>query len=276
MTALRVLVLVAVLATPAAAHHTGVYAPKDNAITTNFRDVKFSVQAGKFDVALRRFDEGPLRAEMRARAASLPPGLESRTRAALEARDAVGVEQSLMTFFLALARDLAREADRQLAAGPSAAPATAQRFLEAIWRYYNLVDFAVSQRHPATSTAMRLAYDEADSAVRASPPADPARLRVTFQRIAEILSRATPLQLRGHAPHRPAGVSGSSVGSTPSGDSASATALASTAAGPSVPPSPTPRTPMRFAAGTSMCSMSSGGTLVAVGSAYSMKLPVRS
>jgi len=51
---------------PAAAHHTGVYAPKDNAITTNFRDVKFSVQAGKFDVALRRFDEGPLRAEMRA------------------------------------------------------------------------------------------------------------------------------------------------------------------------------------------------------------------
>jgi hypothetical protein len=274
MTARLVIMLVALMATPAAAHHTGVYAPKDNAITTNFRDVKFSVQAGKFDVALRRFDEGPLRAEMRTRAASLPPGLESRTRAALEARDAAGVEQSLMVFFLALARDLAREADRQLAAAPSAA--TAQRFLEAIWRYYNLVDFAVSQRHPATSTAMRLAYDEADSAVRASPAADATRLRAMFQRIEGILSRAAPLQSRRHAPHSPAGVRGSSVGSTPSGDSASATALASTAAGPSVPPSPTPRTPIRLAAGTSMCAMSIDGTLVDVGSAYSMKLPVSS
>lgn len=187
--ALGLLVLLALTPTPATAHHTGVYAPKDNAITTNFRDVKFSVQAGKFDVALRRFDEGPLRAEMRARAAALPPGLESRTRAALQARDAAGVEQGLMLFFIALAHDLAREADRQLAAGPAAPAAIAQRFLEAIWRYYNLVDFAVGQRHPATSTAMRLAYDDADSAVRAAPAADAARLRVTFQRIAEILAR---------------------------------------------------------------------------------------
>jgi hypothetical protein len=188
--ALVALATIAVLVAPAAAHHTGVYAPKDNAITTNFRDVKFSVQAGKFDVALRRFDEGPLRAEMRARAAALPPGLESRTRAALQARDAAGVEHGLMVFFLALARDLAREADRQLAAAQAAPVATAQRFLEAIWRYYNLVDFAVGQRHPATSTAMRLAYDDAESALRAAPAPDAARLRATFQRIAEILSRA--------------------------------------------------------------------------------------
>jgi hypothetical protein len=189
--ALVVLAVIAMTAAPAVAHHTGVYAPKDNAITTNFRDVKFSVQAGKFDVALRRFDDGPLRAEMRARAASLPPGLEARTRAALQARDAAGVEHGLMIFFIALAHDLAREADRQLAAGPTAPVATAQRFLEAIWRYYNLVDFAVGQRHPATSTAMRLAYDDAESALRTSPPADAARLRTTFQRIAEILSRVT-------------------------------------------------------------------------------------
>jgi hypothetical protein len=187
--ALGALAVVAVMATPAAAHHTGVYAPKDNAITTNFRDVKFSVQAGKFDVALRRFDEGPLRAEMRARAAALPPGLESRTRAALQSRDAAAVEQGLMVFFIALARDLAREADRQLAAGATAPAATAQRFLEAIWRYYNLVDFAVGQRDPATSTAMRLAYDDAESALRATPAADAARLRSKFQRIAEILGR---------------------------------------------------------------------------------------
>jgi hypothetical protein len=180
--------IVMTMAAAAAAHHTGVYAPKDNAITTNFRDVKFSVQAGKFDVALRRFDEGPLRAEMRARAAALPAGLESRTRAAIQARDARAVEQGLMIFFVALAHDLAREADRQLAASPAAPVATAQRFLEAIWRYYNLVDFAVGQRHPTTSTAMRLAYDDVESALRASPAADTPRLRKSFQRIAEILA----------------------------------------------------------------------------------------
>ena len=186
--AVAALGIVMTMAAAAAAHHTGVYAPKDNAITTNFRDVKFSVQAGKFDVALRRFDEGPLRAEMRARAAALPAELESRTRAAIQARDARAVEQGLMIFFVALAHDLAREADRQLAASPAAPVATAQRFLEAIWRYYNLVDFAVGQRHPTTSTAMRLAYDDVESALRASPAADTPRLRKSFQRIAEILA----------------------------------------------------------------------------------------
>ena len=67
---------------PAAAHHTGVYTPKDNAITTNFKQIKFSVEAKKFDVARRLFDDGPLRVEMAARAAALPEGLPARTRAA--------------------------------------------------------------------------------------------------------------------------------------------------------------------------------------------------
>lgn len=187
LVALALSVLLA--AGPAAAHHTGVYTPKDNAITTNFKEVKFSVQAGKFDVALRRFDDGPLRAEMRARAAALPPGLEARTRAALEARDAAGVERGLMVFFVTLAHDLAREADRQLAAAKTAPVVTAQRFLEAIWRYYNLVDFAVGQKDPTASTAMRLAYDDAESLLRASPPAATARLRASFARIADILGR---------------------------------------------------------------------------------------
>ena len=81
--ALAALLAALVTAAPASAHHTGLYTPKDNAITTNFKEVKFSVQARKFDVALRRFDEGPLRAEMRARADILPAGLEARTRAAM-------------------------------------------------------------------------------------------------------------------------------------------------------------------------------------------------
>jgi len=188
---LAVVLAVVLAAAPAAAHHTGVYAPKDNAITINFKQLKASVEAGKFDVARRLFDEGPLRVELRARAAALPPGLEARTRAALDAADAAEVERGLMVFLAALSRDLAREADRQLAAG--APPATtAARFLEAIWRYYNLVDFAVSRRDARASVAMRLAYDDAEPLARAAAAApaavSAARVRASFQRIAGILA----------------------------------------------------------------------------------------
>ena len=183
-------VLLSVLAAaPAAAHHTGVYTPKDNAITENFKQVKFSAQAGKFDVALRLYDAGPLRAEMRARAAALPEGLEARTRAALAARDAAEAERGFMVFFVALARDLAREAARQLEAGAQAAT-VGPRFLEAIWRYYNLADFVVGQRDARASVAMRLAYDDAETLARpASGSPDPARLRASFGRIAQILGQ---------------------------------------------------------------------------------------
>jgi hypothetical protein len=184
------LLLTTLAVAPAAAHHTGTYTPRDNAITTNFKQLKFSVQAGKFDVARRLFDDGPLRLEMRARAAALPDGLEARTRAAFDAGDAAEVERGLMVFFAALGRDLALEADRQLAAGAAPAP-TGARFLEAIWRYYNLVDFAISRRDARASVAMRLAYDDAETLVR--PAATPAavsstRVREAFRRIADILS----------------------------------------------------------------------------------------
>ncbi len=173
--ALAVLAVVAGVA-PAAAHHTGVYTPKDNAISANFKQLKFSLQAGKFDVALRLYDEGALRAEMRARAAALPAGLEARTRAALAAHDAGEAERGLMLFFVALARDLAREADRRLAAGAAAA-AVGPRFLEAIWRYYNLVDFAVGQRDPRASVASGRGSARSRPAARVvrSHRADPVR-----------------------------------------------------------------------------------------------------
>ena len=183
--ALVTLVALALIAGPAAAHHTGVYTPKDNAITTNFKALKFSVQAGKFDVARRLFDEGPLRAEMRTRAAALPKGLEARAQAALAAGDGPGVERALMLFFVSLASDLAIEGERQLAAGADAA-VVGPRFLEAIWRYYNLVDFAVGQRDAKASVAMRLAYDDAEGATKPGA-ADRARLREALGRMAHIL-----------------------------------------------------------------------------------------
>jgi hypothetical protein len=183
------------VASPAAGHHVGAYVPKDNAVTTNFKQVKFSVQAKKFDVALRLFETGAIRAEMRAQASTLPPGLEEGTRAALKAHDGPEVERRLMIFFAALARDLAREADRQLAepgGTVESRAATGRRFLEAIWRYYNLVDFAVATRDNKTSVAIRLAFDEAETVVKpatgGAAPDDPTKARPPLQRIARVLS----------------------------------------------------------------------------------------
>jgi hypothetical protein len=194
VTGLVALVAFAALATAAAAHHVGAYVPKDNAVTTNFKQVKFSVQAKKFDVALQLFEAGALRAEMRAQAAALPAGLEDGTLAALRAGDAAEVERRLMVFFAALARDLSREADRQLGAAgtPESRAAAGRKFLEAIWRYYNLVDFAVAMRDNKTSVAVRLAFDEAETYVKpatgTAPPPDPEKARPALQRIAQALS----------------------------------------------------------------------------------------
>jgi hypothetical protein len=192
---LTVLTLLATMTVPAAAHHVGSYVPRDNAITTNFKQIKFSVQAKKFDVALRLFETGALRVEMRAQGSTLPAGLEERTRAALKAHDGPEVERQLMIFFAALARDLALEADRRLAepgGTVESRAATGRRFLEAIWRYYNLVDFAVAMRDNKTSVAIRLAFDEAETSVKpatgGAAPDDPAKARPPLQRIAQVLS----------------------------------------------------------------------------------------
>ncbi|MEX2145786.1 MAG: hypothetical protein WED01_02090 [Candidatus Rokuibacteriota bacterium] len=185
------LLLLLALATPAFAHHVGAYTPRDNEITTNFKEIKFSVQARKFDVALRLFDEGALRTALREKAATLPAGLEGGTRAALQAGDAAEVERHLMIFFAALTRELALEADRQLAAPGLSRPAraaTAERFLEAMWRYYNLVDFAVASRDNKSSTAVRLAFDEAEGYAKTTSASEADKLRDPLRRIAQLLS----------------------------------------------------------------------------------------
>jgi hypothetical protein len=204
--------LVAMAAGPAAAHHVGAYVPRDNEISANYKQIKFSIQARKLDVALRLFETGAIRTEMRAQAARLPAGVEEATRAALGAGDGPRAERGLMIFFAALIRDLAVDADRRLAdtAEPAAARAAAgQKFLEAIWRYYNLVDFAVGQYDPKAAVAVRLAFDEAEgyaqsgpasaggnvvapgsrrAAARAVAAPAPEKMREPLQRIARTLS----------------------------------------------------------------------------------------
>jgi len=125
----------------------------------------------------------------------LPPGLEDGTRAALAAGDGPEVERRLMIFFAALSRDLALEADRRIARPDATADArvdTGKKFLEAIWRYYNLVDFAVATRDNKASVAVRLAFDDAETYVKpatgGTAPVDPVGLRKPLQRIAQVLS----------------------------------------------------------------------------------------
>ena len=175
-------------AVPVGAHHVGAYVPRDNEVSANFKQIKFSVQAGKFAVATTLYEGGALRRELLKQAAL--PRLDASIREALKGGDARTVETGLMVFFAALVRDLALEADRQLA--DAHAPAAARvagggKILEAIWRYYNLVDFAVSQRDPKAATAVRLAFEDAEAQTKAAAPA-PERMRPPLTTIARVLT----------------------------------------------------------------------------------------
>jgi hypothetical protein len=181
-------VLLGLLARAAAGHHVGTWAPRDNEISANFKQVKFAIQAGRLDVARRLYEGGALRRELLDRAGALPSGLDARIAGALARGDARAAEEGLMLFFAALIRDLAREADRQLGEpgeSTEARAAAGRRFLEAIWRYYNLVDFAVTQRDARTATTVRLAFDEAETLVKGPQPE---RVREPLRRIARALA----------------------------------------------------------------------------------------
>ena len=168
------------ISAPAGAHHVGAYVARDNPVSANFKQIKFSMQVGKFDVARRLYETGALRKDLRAQESTLPIGLDDAIGAALTAGKANVAETGLMVFFAALVRDLARGANRQLAdvqAPPAARIAGGAKILEAMWRYYNLVDFAVSQRDPKAATAVRLAFDRrrATPRRRRPPPSGCAR-----------------------------------------------------------------------------------------------------
>jgi hypothetical protein len=176
------------LAAPAAAHHVGAWTPRDNEISTNFKQLKYSLQARKFDVARRLYEQGAVRNEITKRAGALPPGLDDSVRTALELGDAAEAERGLILALAVLIRDLTLEAEKQV--GDPAAPrpkrvATGLKFLEAIWRYYNLIDFTVTQRDPKAATSIRLAFDDAEGYGKG---ADPDKMLVPLRGIARILS----------------------------------------------------------------------------------------
>jgi hypothetical protein len=169
----------------------GSYTPRDNEVSANFKQLKFSIQAGRFDVARRLYDTGALRRELQAQSARLPAGLDEDIRAALQRGDGREAERGFMVFFVALVRDLALEADRQVsdpATAVQARAAAGRKFLDAIWRYYNLIDFALSQRDPKASADMRLAFDEAEGYLKPGPAPALDRVRQPLQQMARILT----------------------------------------------------------------------------------------
>ena len=177
-------------AVPARAHHVGAYVPRDNEVSANFKQIKFSIQAQKFPVALTLYEGGALRRELVKQAAALPPGLDRSIHGALKAGDARSAETGLMVFFASLVRDLALRADSQLAdtqASAAARMAGGGKILEAIWRYYNLVDFALSERDPKAATAVRLAFEDAEAETKAPAP-QPERMRPPLATIARVLA----------------------------------------------------------------------------------------
>jgi hypothetical protein len=188
---LAIAALLALLPTaPASAHHVGAYVQRDNEVSANFKQIKFSMQAQKFPVALALYESGALRREMGKLSATLPPGLDQSIHGALKAGDAKTAETGLMVFFAALVRNLALRADSQLAdahASPAARVAGGGKILEAIWRYYNLVDFAVSERDPKAATAVRLAFEDAEAQTKAPAP-QPEKMRPPLNTIARVLA----------------------------------------------------------------------------------------
>lgn len=148
---------------PAAAHHVGVFVPRDDDITKNFKEIKFAVAASRFDVARRLFDEGVVHATMEKEEKRLPRGLEDRLRAALRGRDSAGVELGLAVFLTFMTRErlaFALERLRRTDLAPERRGEQVRRVLDAAWRYYNLADFAVVSRDAKASAALRLGFED--------------------------------------------------------------------------------------------------------------------
>lgn len=152
----------------AGAHHVGVFTPKDTDITLNFKQIKASAQAGRFDVAVRLFDDGILHDTMEKYEKALPAGLEDGLRAALKAKDLPGAELRLSIFLAFLTRERIRDAVMKVKledAGTSREQRWEQvrKVLNAAWRYYNLADFVIMQQNAKASVALRMAFEDAQT-----------------------------------------------------------------------------------------------------------------
>lgn len=149
-----------------AAHHLGVYVPKDDEITASFKRMKVFLEQRRPDLLQTEFagDRWVQRrmAEVDVRYRS---ALVADMERALAAGSIPDAERTLVRFFCFISREKVQEAlDRVARADLSARQKEDQgvKLLAAAWRYYNLVDFRVSEAAPKVAAAAKVVFEDAE------------------------------------------------------------------------------------------------------------------
>lgn len=188
------LILLAAISDPAAAHHVGVFIPKDDDITRNLKEIRFAAQAERPELAVKLFDEGIVHATMEKEEKRLPDGLEDGLRTAFRRQDMPGIELRLAIFLAFLTRERladARARIDRLDLSPDRRREQARKLINAAWRYYNLADFAITAQDAKTGVALRIGFEDAQTylggmmvdpmwaAAAAAKPAEPDEAKAT-------------------------------------------------------------------------------------------------
>lgn len=163
---LSALVALAGISTPATAHHVGAFIPKDDDITRNVKEIKFATQAGRPELAVKLFDDGIVHAAMEKEEKRLPRGLEDRLRGALRRQDLPGTELRLAIFLAFLTRERLFDAAARIHRPdltPERRQEHARKLINAAWRYYNLVDFAISAYDARMAVDVRMGFEDAQT-----------------------------------------------------------------------------------------------------------------
>ena len=160
------LILFAAISDPAAAHHVGVFIPKDDDVTRNLKEVRFAAEAGRPVLAVKLFDEGIVHTTMEKEEKRLPRGLEDGLRAALHRQDRPGTELRLAIVLAFLTRERLSNARARIHRPdlrPDRRREQARKLINAAWRYYNLADFAITAQDARTGVALRMGFEDAQT-----------------------------------------------------------------------------------------------------------------
>jgi len=160
------LILLAAISDPAAAHHVGVFIPKDDDITRNLKEIRYAAEAGRPVLAVKLFDEGIVHTTMEKEEKRLPRGLEDGLRAALHRQDRPGTELRLAIVLAFLTRERLSDARARIHRPdlrPERRREQARKLINAAWRYYNLADFVITAQDARTGVALRIGFEDAQT-----------------------------------------------------------------------------------------------------------------
>ena len=160
------LILFVAISDPAAAHHVGVFIPKDDDITRNLKEIRYAAEAGRPVLAVKLFDEGIVHTTVEKEEKRLPRGLEDGLRAALHRQDRPGTELRLAIVLAFLTRERLSNARARIHRPdlrPDRRREQARKLINAAWRYYNLADFAITAQDARTGVALRIGFEDAQT-----------------------------------------------------------------------------------------------------------------